>query len=342
MTNDMHEPTIKELLRLYEEGKATEEQRRRVEEYLAWHRAQSPERMKEPVGEIGPVEEILSKIQLAREQAGEAVTQEPAGEEAPVYEMEAGGRRRHYAWVAAASVAVIIAGIFLLSRSTHQSEAVQVATIYKTVQAKPGERVHLLLSDSSEVWLNAGARIRYSQPFGDSMRRVELLDGEAYFQIHTDARRGFEVSTDRMAVKVLGTSFNVKAYRQSQQMSVAVSSGKVAVSAGREGAMIFTAGQLARYNTATGRLSRGTVAVGKIQGWKDGRFDFVDESLGDIAIELEHYYNTKIDFKYPGLRKYAVSASFSHQTPLKDILTTLCLLNQNHVTQTDAQHYVIH
>lgn len=106
--------------------------------------------------------------------------------------------------------------------------------------------------------------------------------------------------------------------------------------------MILTAGQLVRYNTVTERLSRGGIAVEKIQGWKNGRFDFVDESLGDIAIELEHYYNAKIDFKYPGLRKYAVSASFSHQTSLKDILTTLCLLNQNHVTQTDAQHYVIH
>jgi ferric-dicitrate binding protein FerR (iron transport regulator) len=338
----MHEPTIKELLKLYEEGKATEEQRRRVEEYLAWHREQSPESMKEPVDETDPLEEILSKIRVAREQAGEGVMQEPVGEEAPVYEMEGGGRRRRYAWAAAASVAVIMAGIFLLSRNTHQPMPVQVATIYKTVQANAGERVHLLLSDSSEVWLNAGARIRYAQPFGDSMRRVELLDGEAYFQIHSDARRGFEVSSDRMVTKVLGTSFNVKAYRQSQQMSVAISSGKVAVSAGREGAMIFTAGQLARYNTVTGRLSRGTIAVEKIQDWKGGRFDFVDESLGDIAIELEHYYNAKIDFKYPGLRKYAVSASFSHQTPLKDILTTLSLLNQNHVTQTDAQHYVIH
>ncbi len=328
----MREPSIKELLKLYEEGKANEEQRRRVEEYLAWHQGQSPEFMKELGDETGPLEEILSKIRVARE---------PAGGEAPVYEME-GRRRRTYAWIAAASVVVVIAGIFLLSRNTHQSVPVQVAAIYKTVQAKPGERVHLLLSDSSEVWLNAGARIRYPQPFGDSMRRVELLDGEAYFQIHSDARRGFEVGTDRMVAKVLGTSFNVKAYRQSQQMSVAVSSGKVAVSAGREGGMILTAGQLVRYNTVTERLSRGGIAVEKIQGWKNGRFDFVDESLGDIAIELEHYYNAKIDFKYPGLRKYAVSASFSHQTSLKDILTTLCLLNQNHVTQTDAQHYVIH
>jgi ferric-dicitrate binding protein FerR (iron transport regulator) len=106
--------------------------------------------------------------------------------------------------------------------------------------------------------------------------------------------------------------------------------------------MIFTAGQVARYNTATKSLSRGVVAVAKIEDWKAGRFDFTDESLGDIAIELEHYYNVTIDFKYPGLRKYPVSASFAHQTPLLDILHTLCLLNQNHVTQTDAQHYVIH
>jgi ferric-dicitrate binding protein FerR (iron transport regulator) len=322
----MRDLNIKELLKLYEEGKATAQQRELVEKFLEWYQEQG---QKKELAEEG-LQEIMERVRASRE-------------EAPVYEMEVEPRRtRRPVWAAAAAVMVLALGAWLWKMNGRRPEAPQVASVYKTVAAKPGQSIHLLLSDSSEVWLNAGARIRYRQPFGDSMRRVELMDGEAYFQIHSDASRGFEVAAGRMVTKVLGTSFNVKAYRQSQQMSVSVSSGKVAVSAGSDQGMVFTAGQMARYNTATGSVSRGTVAVEKIENWKGGRFDFTAESLGDIAIELEHYYNVTIAFKYPGLRKYPVSASFAHQTPLIDILHTLCLLNQNHVTQTDAQHYVIH
>ena len=106
--------------------------------------------------------------------------------------------------------------------------------------------------------------------------------------------------------------------------------------------MILTADQQVRYNTGTGRLSRGSFASGKAMDWKNGDFDFAEESLGDIAIELEHYFNVHIAFKYAGVKKYLISASFRNGTSLQAMLTTLCLLNQNHFTQTDSQHYVIH
>ena len=77
----MREPSIKELLKLYEEGKATEEQRRRVEEYLARYRARSSKEMKKPVDETEALEAILSGIRQAREQAGMEGEHELGGEE---------------------------------------------------------------------------------------------------------------------------------------------------------------------------------------------------------------------------------------------------------------------
>ena len=335
----MSEFNIEDLLKLYEEGKATEQQRQLVEAYLAWHQQQSPKREPNEENSEQPLQEIMEKIRLAREQ------ETGSGQEAPIYPMEETGRRRRTAWIAAASIAVIIAGALLWRQSIHQPGPGLVATTYKTIQAAPGKTIHLRLSDSSEVWLNAGAVLRYPQPFDDKMRKLELLDGEAFFQVHPDAGRGFVVKTDHLQTQVLGTAFNIKAYRESQQMSVTVKSGKVSVSAGTagpDGGMILTADQQARYNTGTGQLSRGSVVSGVRPDWKSGEFDFAEEDLGDIAIELEHYFNVHIGFKYPGLKKYIISASFRQGTSLKDMLTTLCLLNQNHFTQTDAQHYVIH
>jgi ferric-dicitrate binding protein FerR (iron transport regulator) len=348
MSHHMNESNIRDLLKLYEEGKATEEQRQLVEAYLIYHQQQSPKKAPDEKNSEDPLQEIMEKIRMAREQ-------EP--KEAPVYPMggaaaypmeeaeEAGrtGRRRRTAWMAAASIALIITAGLLWRQSSHKPGPEPIAITYKTIRAAPGKMIHLRLSDSSEVWLNAGAILRYPQPFDDKMRKLELLDGEAFFQVHPEANRGFEVQTDRLLTKVLGTSFNIKSYRESQQMSVAVSSGKVAVipRPSDQGTTLLH-DQEARYNTATGRLIRSAVASDRTRDWKNGTFNFMEESLGDIAIELEHYFNADIQFKYPGLKKYIFSASFRHTAPLKDILTTLCLLNQNHFTQIDAQHYVIH
>ena len=342
----MTEYNMRDLLKLYEEGKATEEQRRLVEAYLAYHEQQSPKRKPDENKSEDPLNEIMEKIRLAREQAST---------EAPVYTMdsasypmeEAGeehgaGRRKRIAWMAAASVALLITAGFLWHQSAHKTAPETIAITYKTIQAAPGKMIHLLLSDSSEVWLKAGATLRYPQPFDDKQRKVELLDGEAFFQVHTDANRGFIVQTDQLLTKVLGTSFNIKAYRETQQMSVTVTSGKVAVSAGHlDKETILTANQEVRYYTETGRLARSATVSDKTASWKNGTFNFMEESLGDIAIELEHYFNVHIGFKYPGMKKYSISASFRHSTPLKDMLSALCMLNQNHFIQIDAQHYVI-
>ncbi|HEV2483560.1 MAG TPA: FecR domain-containing protein [Puia sp.] len=366
----MREFNINQLLKLYEEGKATEEQRQLVEAYLAYHQQQSPKKLPDANPDEAPLHEIMEKIRLARELAREQQPEE--AKEAPVYQIgdfatgqagqaeEAGqanaGKRRRIAWMAAASIALIITAGLLWRQSPRKATPEAIATVYKTVTAEPGKMIHLRLSDSSEVWLNAGATIRYPQPFDNKLRKVELLDGEAFFQVHTDASRGFVVQTDRLQTRVLGTSFNIKAYRESQQMSVTVTSGKVAVTArrpdtdtatqkGTETAAqktaetILTANQQVRYTPATGQLTRSTATSGR--DWKNGQFDFSEESLGDIAIELEHYYDVHIQFKYPGLKKYLISASFRHTTPLKDMLATLCLLNQNHFIQIDPQHYVI-
>lgn len=383
----MNESNIRDILKLYEEGKATEEQRQLAEAYLLYHQGQSPKREsygnKDERNSEDPLQEIMEKIRQIREKekqekkeapvysiggaevypmGGADVYQMEEADEASIHLMEAIRRRRRTIWMAAASIILLITGGLLWTQfSSHKPVPQPLAIAYKTIHAAPGKMIHLRLSDSSEVWLNAGSTLRYPQPFDAKMRKLELLDGEAFFQVHPDANRGFEVQTDRLLTKVLGTSFNIKAYRESQQMSVAVSTGKVAViprnnvslnTASNQGTIsdpgtiseqgiTILPDQAARYNMATGRLIRSAVSSNRTRDWKNGTFNFEEESMGDIAIELEHYFNVHIQFKYPGMKKYIISASFRHTIPMKDMLTALCLLNQNHFIQIDAQHYVI-
>lgn len=72
---------------------------------------------------------------------------------------------------------------------------------------------HLVLSDGTKVWLNADSKIKYPVSFGQDKREVSLR-GEGYFEVAKDSTRPFIVSTDKMDVRVLGTTFDVNTYEE--------------------------------------------------------------------------------------------------------------------------------
>jgi ferric-dicitrate binding protein FerR (iron transport regulator) len=342
----MNASMIKLLLELYEEGKATEEQRQLVEAFLSFYQQQSPEMDWDPATMEASFRVIMEKIKLERGSAEGA----DRGLEAVVVEMgvgepgvAAGGKRVRYAWMAAASV-LLIAGVGLLWKYIHPRRQEEPAMVlhYRIAQAAPGKIVHLLLSDSSEVWLNAGSKLRYPEQFDGKMRELELLDGEAFFQVHPDPDRGFIVQTAHLKTQVLGTSFNIKAYARAQQVNVAVVTGKVAVIPEHAGATALFPDQQISYDVNTRQILSSHLASERMLNWRNGGFDFYEERFGDIAIELEHRFNIRIDFKYPGLKKYRISAGFPKTADVKDILATLCILNRNHLVTAGPNHYIIH
>ena len=79
-----------------------------------------------------------------------------------------------------------------------------------------GAEYHLVLSDGTRVWMNARSRLVYPVAFGDT-REVEL-EGEAYFEVTRDENRPFIVHAGQVAVKVLGTEFNVSNYPENEDV----------------------------------------------------------------------------------------------------------------------------
>jgi transmembrane sensor len=127
-----------------------------------------------------------------------------------------------FAWMIAASVLLLGIGYlftFLLkSNSPH------------TLSISTKDNIEVFyLSDSSLIWLNKNSRITYAEKF-DASERIVHLEGEAFFKVKSDSSRPFRIYADSSMTTVLGTSFNIKAYKNDPKVEVTVATGKVNLS----------------------------------------------------------------------------------------------------------------
>lgn len=197
------------------------------------------------------------------------------------------------------------------------------------VESKPGERLKLTLPDGSLVILNAGTRLSYPQRFNHARREVLLLDGEAYFDIQHDEKKPFIVNADKTRTTVLGTTFNIRAYRFIDNVTVTVARGKVAVSnqsVRARGLQCFLLpNERITYDKGSGAMQKSDAKAQDALGWMDGRLIFTNENFGQVAGLLENKYNVKIKFEDSKLAAYHFSASFEASENLSDVLDDLTL-----------------
>ncbi len=167
---------------------------------------------------------------------------------------------------------------------------------HNTILVPAGQRVQLILPDSTVVWLNSNTKLQYPTVFAKNTREVHL-DGEAYFEVSKNPKRPFLVSTFRGDIRVTGTSFNVDAYANRQEFETALMEGKVEV---------FVNGQpekrIALNPQHKAILNNGELQVEEIANydaylWRKGLIAFKDKTLKDILFQFEKYFDVKIELK---------------------------------------------
>lgn len=166
---------------------------------------------------------------------------------------------------------------------------------YNELIVPKGTFYHLILSDGTKVWLNADSRIKYPVYFGEGKREVNL-HGEGYFEVSRDSARPFIVSTDKMDVKVLGTTFDINTYEDEGKSYVVLVEGLVEVSAGKGESRIIIPGDIAEVNMNDVRAG---IQVSKCDvehyiAWKEGNFSFRNASLTEILKRVSRYYDVTI------------------------------------------------
>lgn len=208
-------------------------------------------------------------------------------------------RRYTSYWIAAASIVVIISvGLFFYATSS------------VTVSTKSAEVKNITLSDGSRVTLNENSRMSYPRYFF-SKRNVELVEGEAFFEVKHSIKKPFVVHAKQFLVNVLGTSFVVNCTENT--MFVNVKSGKVAVKNKQSNDhLILLGGQGARYVSRT--LQKETLHNENYLAWKTKELTFTDSPLREVFPTLENYYHVKITVDTTDSLNCNVSTKFKNES----------------------------
>jgi len=151
-----------------------------------------------------------------------------------------------------------------------------------------GKRAFLKLSDGTSLWVNTGSTVIYPNTFDDDNREI-YVEGEVYAEVIHDAKRPFNIKTDKIDVQVLGTVLNVAAYRDDKQINVVLVKGSINVKVKGGKATIVEPGQLFEYSNQACTLR--TVNVENFISWHEGKYIFQNEPIENILLRLSRYYN---------------------------------------------------
>jgi ferric-dicitrate binding protein FerR (iron transport regulator) len=198
---------------------------------------------------------------------------------------------------------------------------------YSVITVPFGQMSQIKLSDGTKIWLNSGTTLRYPEQFAKDKRSVSI-DGEAYFEVAKMPDKPFTVNTADMKVVVLGTSFNLSAYKEDKATSVTLVEGKVTVQdkAGIRIAQLVP-GQMATKNKNEDSLTIQNVKTGFYSAWIAGKIFFDDEPLDQIAIKLERWFNVKITFADEQLKSHRFTGTILKNKPVDQIMQVLELLS---------------
>jgi transmembrane sensor len=192
---------------------------------------------------------------------------------------------------------------------------------YSTVVNGAGQTKRVELPDGTTVWLNAASSLRYASAF-TKHRRVQL-DGEAYFNVAHDTDHPFTVEAGEIQTTVMGTHFNISAYKPADVTTVSLLEGKVEVATeGKELAILQPATQL-QWDRSSKKASIKVVDTAAVVAWKGGRLRFEGEPLNEVINVLERWYGVHIRFASPDLGNCRYYLNFDNALPLKDLLALL-------------------
>jgi ferric-dicitrate binding protein FerR (iron transport regulator) len=254
-------------------------------------------------------------------------------------------RITHYAAIFAFAFGL---SLLIVNRSGTE-DATDIATVrntepvYNEILVPYGSKTVITLSDSTKIWLNAGARLKYPANFNNDRREV-FLQGEGFFDVTKDEQRPFFVKTNGMNIKVLGTKFNLMANADDNKIEASLVEGAIEVlglkNDSQGGNLTLKPGQKltlqkdkATYNIVDNAdreamlVPKEIVSPVKIKSallsenntdistaWKENKLIFVRERFADVKLKLERWYGVIIEVRDNEILDYRFTGTFEKQT----------------------------
>jgi transmembrane sensor len=201
-----------------------------------------------------------------------------------------------------------------------------------------GSRTRLTLPDGTKVWLNAGSRLAYDKTFGSGRRDINLT-GEAFFDVAKNSQQPFIIHTQRMDLRVLGTTFNVKSYAADRTTEATLIRGSIAISVRNRPnetiilkpnqKLVVTSDQTKLRSLHAGQSRQAVDSTAQISirppsyeqntgamietSWVDNKFIFQNEDFGTLSKDLERWYGVNIRLTDPTQADWRFTGNFEKE-----------------------------
>ena len=155
-----------------------------------------------------------------------------------------------------------------------------------------GQVNQVFLADGTRIWINSETQLIAPSVF-EPNERVVKLSGEAFFEVAKDKSRPFKVEINGQQIEVLGTTFNVRAYKNSNEIETTLESGKISLNAGGK-TTLLSPGEQSVYDKLTDLITVKKVDPTNYSSWKDGRYEFQNKDLIEVFKVIERWYDVEI------------------------------------------------
>ncbi|MEZ4969725.1 MAG: DUF4974 domain-containing protein [Flavobacteriaceae bacterium] len=204
-----------------------------------------------------------------------------------------------------------------------QSKVVQ----YNELSVPYGKKFELELSDGTVIYVNSGSVLKYPTSFLTGNNREVILKGEAFFKVAEDREHPFIVNSGSVNVRVLGTEFNISAYKEDMEISTVLVSGSVqlydSLSVGSQRSNIqLLPGERGTWSKNQQSFKTDKVDTSIFTSWVQGKLIFRDLPFKQIRSQLERHYNVTIVNANTELDNNTFSANFEEET-IEEVLEIL-------------------
>lgn len=197
--------------------------------------------------------------------------------------------------------------------------------VFNEVYIPYGQKFRITLSDGTKVWLNSGSRLRFPKNLNTSAQnRMVYLEGEAYFDVTKDEKRPFIVNAENLDIKVLGTQFNVSAYKSDGEISTTLVEGSVNVyeNSNPDTKILLSPNYQAAFIKENGSLTKQKVDVRTYTSWMENRLIIDNLSFEQIIQKLERAHNVSIINTVDSLNNEMFKGEFENER-IETILNTI-------------------
>lgn len=215
-----------------------------------------------------------------------------------------------------------------------------VQEVFHVLEVPRGGEYFMTLEDGTRVWLNAATRLKYPVVFTGGIRKV-FLKGEAYFEVVHDTTRPFIVETEQANIRVLGTSFDVCAYKEEGKMWTTLEEGMVEVeSADKEKKIKMFPGEQICLEDGRG-MKKYKVETALFTSWRIGRLVFKDIRLEDLMRNMARWYDVEVVFRRENLKDIVFTGDVKKYEDLNEVLEMIELTSEARFT-IEGQSIIIH